>query len=106
MRVELDEAAAVDAPQARTASGHPASAPEPHAARRFPSLMPAFADRASALRARIGGLAWLYLLVPVPLVTDWIENAELPDSPRGWVTEVLGGLVIFLLVTRVRRDHR
>jgi diguanylate cyclase (GGDEF)-like protein len=77
-----------------------------HEGPRFPSLVPRLGDRVSALRARIGGLMWLYVLVPLPLVTDWIENGELPSSPRGWVTEVIGGLVILLLVARVRRDHR
>ncbi|HEY2561482.1 MAG TPA: GGDEF domain-containing protein [Caldimonas sp.] len=80
--------------------------PSPREALRFPSLMPRFADRVSALRARVGVLMWLYVLVPLPLVTDWVENRELPNSPRGWMTEIVGGLVILLLVTRVRRDHR
>jgi len=68
--------------------------------------MPRVADRASALRGRVGGLAWLYALVPVPLITDWIENGALPASPRGWLTEVLGGLIIAALVAKVRRDQR
>jgi diguanylate cyclase (GGDEF)-like protein len=78
----------------------------PRATARFPATAPRFVDRVSALLGRIGELAWLYALVPVPLVTDWIENRALPDSPRGWLTEVLGGLVIALLVSRVRRDQR
>jgi hypothetical protein len=41
----------------------------------------------SALRDRIGALTSLYLLVPVPLVTDLIENGELPVSPLGRLTE-------------------
>jgi diguanylate cyclase (GGDEF)-like protein len=68
-------------------------------------MTPSAADRASALRGRVGVLLWLYALVPVPLVTDWIENGALPVTPRGWVTEILSGLVIAALVTRVRRDH-
>ena len=72
----------------------------------FPTFIPRLADRAFAWRARIGGLAWLYLLVPIPLVTDWVENGELPNSSRGWLTEIVGGLVIAWLVSRVRRDHR
>jgi diguanylate cyclase (GGDEF)-like protein len=59
-----------------------------------------------ALHGRLGELLWLYSLVPVPLVTDWIENGALPATPRGWLTEVAGGVVIAALVTRVRRDRR
>lgn len=73
---------------------------------RFPSVVPRLRDRASALLGRIGALAWLYALVPVPLITDWFENGALPRSPREWITEVIGGLVIALLVSRVRRDRR
>ncbi|MDQ2927390.1 MAG: GGDEF domain-containing protein [Pseudomonadota bacterium] len=63
------------------------------------------ADRAAALLARMGALAWLYALVAVPLATDWIENGALPTSPRGWITEVVGGIVIGALVTLVRRNQ-
>jgi diguanylate cyclase (GGDEF)-like protein len=68
--------------------------------------VPRLVDRPTALVGRIGALAWLYLLVPVPFVTDWIENGALPDSPRGWLTEVIGGAIIAILVWRVRRDRR
>ncbi len=67
--------------------------------------MPTVAERASTLRGRLGALLWLYALVPLPLVTDWIENAALPATARGWLTEMAGGLIIAVLVTRVRRDH-
>lgn len=73
---------------------------------RFPSMAPTLADRISTLLARTGTLAWLYALVPVPIVTDWIENGALPTSPRGWITEVVGGIVIGTLVTMVRRNQR
>jgi diguanylate cyclase (GGDEF)-like protein len=69
-------------------------------------MKPPPAVRVSTLRGRLGALLWLYVLVPVPLVTDWIENNGLPVTPRGWLTEVAGGLVIAALVTRVRRDQR
>ena len=72
----------------------------------FPPTSPRLEDRVAALRGRIGALGWLYALVPVPLVTDWIENGGLPTSPRGWLTEVCGGLVIAVLVARVRRNQR
>jgi len=72
---------------------------------RFPPMAPALRDRASALLGRIGPLVWLYALVPVPLLTDWIENGSLPTSRVGWLTEVCGGLVIAALIWRVRRDR-
>jgi diguanylate cyclase (GGDEF)-like protein len=73
---------------------------------RFPSMSPGLDDRVSAIRRRLGAFGWLYALVAVPIFTDWIENGSLPTSPRGWVTEVCGGIVIAALVTRVRRDQR
>jgi diguanylate cyclase (GGDEF)-like protein len=69
-------------------------------------MSPGLDDRVSALRRRVGALGWLYALVAVPIITDWIENGSLPTSPRGWVTEVCGGIVIAALVARVRRDQR
>ncbi len=88
--------------------GQPAagSAERSAAAVRFPPTSPRLDDRVSALRGRVGALAWLYALVAVPLVTDWIENGSLPTSPRGWLTEVCGGVVIAALVARVRFDQR
>jgi diguanylate cyclase (GGDEF)-like protein len=80
----------------RTAQAEPAG---------FPSRSPRLADRGSALLARLGPLAWLYALVPIPLLTDWLENGSLPTSPRGWITEIVGGITIGALVWRVRRDH-
>jgi len=79
---------------------------EPRAGVPFPPTSPRVRDRVRALGARLGPLAWLYLLVPVPLVTDWIENGGLPSTPRGWLTEVCGGFVIAVLIVRVRRDRR
>jgi diguanylate cyclase (GGDEF)-like protein len=71
-----------------------------------PPAAPRFGDRVSSLRDRIGPLVWLYALVPIPLLTDLIENGKFPASSREWLTEVIGGLVIALLVARVRRDRR
>jgi hypothetical protein len=31
----------------------------------------------------MGALAWLYVLVPIPLITDWMETGALPVTPRG-----------------------
>jgi diguanylate cyclase (GGDEF)-like protein len=93
-------------PSAGTAVASPESAEAPQASPApFPSIAPTVADRASALFGRLGPLLWLYALVPVPLLTDWLENRALPQSPRGWLTEVFGGVVIMALVSRVRRDQ-
>ena len=78
----------------------------PPAPIRVPPTSPRRDDRIAALRGRAGALVWLYALVAVPLVTDWIENGGLPTSPRGWLTEVCGGIVIAVLIARVRRDQR
>jgi diguanylate cyclase (GGDEF)-like protein len=71
----------------------------------FPSRSPSLEDRVSAWLGRPGPLAWLYALVPIPLLTDRLENGALPTSPRGWITEIVGGIVIGGLVWKVRRDH-
>jgi diguanylate cyclase (GGDEF)-like protein len=68
-------------------------------------VLPSFAYRASSLLARIGPLAWLYALVPIPLLTDWLENGALPASPHGWVTEIVGGMTIGALVAKVCSDR-
>ena len=88
------------------AAAHPAGAKRSGVAADFPRIGPTGRDRASALLGRIGPLVWLYALVPVPLLTDWIENGALPSSLSGWLTEVCGGLVITVLVSRVRHDQR
>ena len=93
-------------PPERVAAGRSSRPVEGCAPSGFPPVVPRLADRATALRGRFGGLAWLYLLVPIPLVTDWIENGALPGTPRGWLTEVIGGAIIAILVSRVRRDRR
>src|SRR4249920_1302531 len=108
----MDGSAQVEVTQAHDAV-RPAAATDRSAAgelsgtaARFPSIAPTARDRASALLGRIGPLVWLYALVPVPLLTDWIEKGSLPTSRGGWLTEVCGGLVITALVWRVRRDRR
>ena len=71
-----------------------------------PPVPATLAERMSAWRARFGSLAWLYALVPVPLLTDWLENGVLRESPRAWITEAVGGLTIAALVTKVVRNQR
>jgi FOG: GGDEF domain len=82
-----------------------ASAPEAARAR-FPSMFPTFSDRASSLVGRLGALAWMYILVPIPLVTDFLETGSLPRSPREWITEIVAGSVIAALVTKARRSQQ
>ncbi len=51
------------------------------------------------------GLRWMYLLVTVPVLTEVLETGRLARTPREWVTEIVVGAVITLLVGRVRHDH-
>ena len=62
-------------------------------------------DRISALRAGWGGLAWMYALVAIPVVTDLLETGSMPGTARGWITEAIVGAIIAALVTKVRHDH-
>lgn len=57
------------------------------------------------LYAERAGLRWMYLLALIPVLTDLIETGRLPSAPREFVTEVVVGLVIALLVHKVRREH-
>lgn len=69
-------------------------------------MFPTFSDRASSLVGRLGALAWMYILVPIPLVTDFLETGSLPRSPREWITEIVAGSVIAALVTKARRSQQ
>ena len=60
---------------------------------------------AHAQRERVG-LRWLYGLVALPVLTDLVETGRLPAAPREWLTEVVAGLVIAVLVRQVRKEHR
>jgi len=51
------------------------------------------------------GLRWMYALAAVPLLTDLFETGRLPGVPREWITEVVGGTVIALLVRKVRKEQ-
>src|SRR5450432_2563031 len=72
----------------------------------FPAMFATLSDRASAFMGRLGALAWLYVLVPIPLITDFLETGAGPHSPREWITEIVAGSVIAALVTKVRRGQR
>jgi diguanylate cyclase (GGDEF)-like protein len=45
------------------------------------------------------------VLLLVPMLTDVIETGRLPRAPREWVTEIVAGAVIALLVRKVRQAH-
>ncbi len=48
----------------------------------------------------------MYLLTLVPVLTDVLETGGWPRSPRAWFTELVVGLLIFLLVCQVVRHQR
>lgn len=50
-------------------------------------------------------MRWMYLLMLVPALTDLIETGRYPASAREWVTEVVAGAVIGVLVRKVRMEH-
>src|SRR4051812_23366406 len=60
-----------------------------------------------ALRARFSASPWpyylSYLLPLAPFLTDLDETGRLPSTPREWITETVVGLLIALLVMRIRR---
>jgi diguanylate cyclase (GGDEF)-like protein len=57
------------------------------------------------LHVKQAALGWLYLLVGVPALTDMIENGQWPQEPRQWLTEVVAGALIAMLVRKVRKEH-
>ena len=63
-------------------------------------------ERASALRGRFGALLWLYALVPVPLLTAWLENTPRPDTSRGRIAEIAARPIPVWLRTGARRAGR
>ena len=48
---------------------------------------------------------WLYLVCLAPVVTEVIETGRVPDKPRDWITEVVIGILLAALVTKVRSDY-
>jgi diguanylate cyclase (GGDEF)-like protein len=50
-------------------------------------------------------LGWLYLLVVIPTLTDLAENGRWPQEPRQWITELVAGVLIAMLVRKVRQEH-
>lgn len=51
-------------------------------------------------------LRWMYLLVATPMLTDVIETGGRPTSPREWVTELVVGLLLAMLVRHVLKQQR
>lgn len=48
---------------------------------------------------------WLYVLTAVPFVTDLVETGGIPDTFRGWCTELVVGAIIALLVKKIHKDY-
>ncbi len=46
---------------------------------------------------------WIYVLVIVPFVTEWIEEGRLPKSPRNLVSEVTLAVIVGLCVALLYR---
>jgi diguanylate cyclase (GGDEF)-like protein len=51
-------------------------------------------------------LRWLFVLPLSPLLTGWISSGRLPNTTREWITEIIGGIVILLLVIGMKREHK
>lgn len=47
---------------------------------------------------------WAYLLVLVPLFTDWIETGHLPRAPRETLTEFTLGIILAVGISIIYRD--
>ncbi len=61
--------------------------------------------RALGLTPEPAGLRWMYVLMVVPVLTDLVETGRLPVTPREWLTELVLGTLIALLVRKVRQEH-
>jgi diguanylate cyclase (GGDEF)-like protein len=62
--------------------------------------------REAGSKGATSGLRWLYLVAFMPTLTDLIEHGGLPDSPLGWLTELVGGMIVLALVHRVLMQYR
>jgi diguanylate cyclase (GGDEF)-like protein len=47
---------------------------------------------------------WAYLLVLVPLFTDWVETGHLPRAPRETLTEFTVGIILAIGISIIYRD--
>ncbi|MEJ0034784.1 MAG: GGDEF domain-containing protein [Gammaproteobacteria bacterium] len=70
---------------------------------RFQKTLP----RPSVVRPLSGarGRWWLYWLVTLPLLTDLLETGDWPGTPRSWLTELVVGFAIAMLVRRLLKTH-
>jgi diguanylate cyclase (GGDEF)-like protein len=50
-------------------------------------------------------MRWIYLIVPLPWLTEWLERGQLPTSPRELITEVFLSSLLFGLAWLVCRQH-
>jgi diguanylate cyclase (GGDEF)-like protein len=52
-----------------------------------------------------GSRSWLYALAVLPLLTDLLETGAWPDTARSWLTEIIVGIAITILVHRLLKAH-
>ena len=47
---------------------------------------------------------WAYLLVLVPIMTDWLDTGHLPIQPREYITEVAVGILLGICIWLLYRE--
>jgi len=50
-------------------------------------------------------MRWIYLIVPLPWFTEWLERSVFPRSPRELITEVILSFLLFGLAWQVCRQR-
>lgn len=53
----------------------------------------------------VEGQHWLYVLPATPFLSDMVETGSTPSTLRGWITELVVGGLIVLLIRKIRRDY-
>lgn len=53
----------------------------------------------------VEGKYWLYFLPATPLLTDLVETGSIPSTFRGWITELVVGGLIVLLIRKIHKDY-
>lgn len=69
----------------------------------FPLLLTDSAQR--GWKIIVAGQHWLYVLPAAPFLTDMVETGSVPSTLRGWITELVVGGLIVLLIRKIRRDY-
>lgn len=57
------------------------------------------------LQIKQAPLLWLYLIAAVPLLTGLAETGNWPSTPQAWITDILLGAMVAVLVHKVRKEH-